>query len=244
MNTSFWLVASLACAQVAGTSGQPAANPAHGDIGKSPPLRPAASRIADVTVYQGQALVTREVSIPEGEGNFELVVAPLPPQTIENSLYTEGADGLRILSTRFRSRAVTEDTRQEVRAKEELIKKLTADAQKLKSEIAVQEQDLQYIQKLEGFTGTMLTGLTRQGRLDSEAILSLSKFIMDRRATKAATASDLNQRLKANSEAAEFARKQLAELSAGQGRIERDAVHRREQVATGRGHGAPWLHGQ
>ena len=111
-----------------------------------------------------------------------------------------------------------------MRAKEELIKKLSADAEKLKNEIAVQEQDLQYLQKLEGFTGTMLTGLTRQGRLDSEAILSLSKFIMDRRAAKATSETDLRQRLLANTEAAEFARKQLAELSAGPGRIERDAV--------------------
>ncbi len=216
MNTSFWLVAGLICAQVGRAPSQPAVN--------SPPLRTASSRIADVTVYQGQALVTREVSVPEGEGNVELLVAPLPPQTIENSLYTEGADGLRVLSTRFRSRVVTDDTRQKVRVKEELIKKLTVEAQKLKNEIAVQEQDLQYLQKLEGFTGATMTALTRQGRLDSEAILSLSKFIMDRRAIKATSETDLNQRLKANTEASELAKKQLAELSAGPGRTERDAV--------------------
>ena len=131
-----------------------------------------------------------------------------------------------------------------MRAKEELIKKLSADAEKLKNEIAVQEQDLQYLQKLEGFTGTTLTGLTGQGRLDSEAILSLSKFIMDRRAAKATSETDLRQRLQANTEAAEFARKQLAELSAGPGRIERDAVIVVQQVPTGRGHGPPWLPGQ
>ena len=111
-----------------------------------------------------------------------------------------------------------------MRAKEELIKKLSADAEKLKSEVSVHEQDLQYLQKLEGFTGTTLTALTREGRLDSEAILSLSKFIMDRRAAKATSETDLRQRLQANKEAAELARKQLAELSAGSGRTERDAV--------------------
>ena len=124
----------------------------------------------------------------------------------------------------IRTRAVKDDTRQEVRAKEELIKKLSADAQKLQNEIDVQEQDLQYLQKLEGFTGATLTGLTKQGRLDSEAILSLSKFIMESRGAKSTSETDLRQRLQANTEAAEFARKQLAELSAGPGRIERDAV--------------------
>ena len=46
-----------------------------------PPPRPVTSRITDVTVYQGQALVTREVSVPEGDGTFELVVTPMPAQT-------------------------------------------------------------------------------------------------------------------------------------------------------------------
>src|ERR1700710_400210 len=83
----------------------------------------AASRIVSVTVYQGTALVTREVDVPAGQGLVEVVVSPLPPQTIDSSLYTESGDGLRILSTRYRTRAVKEDTRAEVRAVQEQIKK-------------------------------------------------------------------------------------------------------------------------
>ena len=125
-----------------------------------------------MTVYQGQALMTREVSVPEGEGNVELIVTPLSPQTVDNSLYTEGADGLRVLSTRFRTRAVKEDTRQEVRAQQDLLKMHSADAQKIQNKIAVDEQDLQYLQKLEGFTGATLTSLTRQGRLKTSSSTS------------------------------------------------------------------------
>ena len=227
MTASFWLVAALACAQVGQTAEPAPANPAQ-DVSKHvesvPRPRPAASKITAVTVYQGQALVTREVSVPEGDGTVELVVTPLPAQTVDSSLYTEGTDGLRVLSTRFRTRAVKDDTRQEVRAKEELLKKLQADAQRLQKEIAVQEQDLQYLQKLEGFTGTALTGLTEKGRLDSEAILTLSKFVMENRGAKTKAETDLRQQLQANTEAAEFARRQLAELSAGSSRVERDAV--------------------
>ena len=54
----------------------------------------------------------------------------------------------------FRTRAVKNDTRQEVRAKEEQLKKLQAEIQRLQKEIAVQGEDLKYLQKLEGFTGT------------------------------------------------------------------------------------------
>jgi Domain of unknown function (DUF4139)/N-terminal domain of unknown function (DUF4140) len=184
----------------------------------------AASQITDVTVYQGQALVIREVSVPAGEDSVELVVTPLPAQTVDSSLYTEGADGLQVLSTRFRTRAVQNDTRREVRAKEELIKKLEVDAQRLQKQIAVEQEDLAYIQKLGGFTTTALTGLTEKGRLDSEAIVTLSRFLMESRGAKAKNETELRVQLQANADAAEFARRQLADLSAGTSRVERDAV--------------------
>src|SRR5262245_5011457 len=116
MTAPFWLVAGLACAQL-GPPVEPApANSvqnARAQIENVPPPRPAPSQITAVTVYQGQALVTREVSVPEGDGTVELVVTPLPAQVVDSSLHTEGADGLRVLSTRFRSRAVKDDTRRE-----------------------------------------------------------------------------------------------------------------------------------
>jgi len=227
MTASIWLVAGLACAQLGGMVRTPPANfeenpqmPAE-DV---PAPRPAASKIVAVTVYQGQALVTREVGVPEGEGIVELVVTPLPAATMDNSLYTEGGEGLRVLSTRFRTRAVKEDTRREVRAKEESIKELGLEAQRLQSEIAARGKDLQYLDKLEGFTGSTLQTLTDKGRLDGEAILTLSRFVMDSRGAKSKAEIDLRQALQANTEAAEFARRQLAELSNGASRVERDAV--------------------
>ena len=78
--------------------------------------------------------------------------------------------------------------------------------------------------KLEGFTGNTLAALTEQGRLDSAGIITLSKFIMENRGVKSKTETELRKQLQANTEAAEFAKRQLAELSAGASRIERDAV--------------------
>ena len=72
------------------------------------PPRTAPSRISQVTVYQNTALVTREVEVPAGTGTLELVVTPLPPTTVNNSLYSEGTDGVLVLATRFRTRAIQE----------------------------------------------------------------------------------------------------------------------------------------
>src|SRR5204863_9912509 len=91
----------------------------------------APSRITAVTVYQGSALVTREVQIPAGAGSMEVIVSPLPAQTLDSSLYSEGSADIRILTTRFRTRASKEDAREEVRAKERQIKSLQQDAEKL-----------------------------------------------------------------------------------------------------------------
>jgi hypothetical protein len=177
-----------------------------------------------VTVYQANALVTREVDVPEGRGLVEIVVTPLPPQTVDSSLYSEGTDGVRVLSTRFRSRAVKEDTRKEVRAKEAQIRTLKHEAARLTKEIQVAEQNLQLLTKLEAFTGATMQQLAEKGLLNSEATLALAKFVMVTRADKSAAQVVLQQNLQANTEATEFASRELAELTAGSSRTERDAV--------------------
>src|SRR4051795_146516 len=77
--------------------------------------RLATSRIDKVTVYPTNALVTREVEVPAGAGLIELIVAPMPDQIVPSTMYSEGGDGLRVLTTRFSTRQVMEDTSEERR---------------------------------------------------------------------------------------------------------------------------------
>ncbi len=217
MTPTFLLAAGLLCAQVG-------ANPAPPPPEDVPAPRPAPSKIVAATVYRGQALVTREVAVPEAEGSIELVVTPLPPTTVDGSLYAEGAEGIRILSTRFRSRVVREDSRRVVREVEESIRKLGAEVKGLVDELEIRGLDLRYLQKLESFTGTTLNGLTEKARLDSEAVVDLSKFIMETRSEKSKAETDLRLRIAANAEATAFAKRRLGEIAGGSNRIERDAV--------------------
>src|SRR5262245_33887554 len=75
----------------------------------------APSKVTSVVVYQNTALVTREVTVPDAAGQHEVIVTPMPAATLASSLYAEGNDGLRVLSARFRTRAIAEDTREDVR---------------------------------------------------------------------------------------------------------------------------------
>ncbi len=238
MTARKWLVVGLlfastasSRAQFGGGGGTPAnpANPADVPAPKPPAEdvpapKPATSRVVAVTLYQTNALVTREVAVPEGKGAVEVVVTPLPPQTIEGSLSTEGPEGFRVLSTRYRTRAVKEDTREEVRSKQNELKTLEAEAASIRSALGVREEDLKFLAKLEAFTGSTMTTLTDKGKLDGEATIEVAKYVMETRASTSEGRVKLEDQARTNAESIAFVQRQLAELSAGSGRTEIDAV--------------------
>ena len=195
----------------------------------------AESRLVAVTVYQGTALVTREVDVPGGAGTIDLVVSPLPPETIDSSLYTEAAPPIRVLSTRYRTRAVREDTREEVRRREREIEQLNQEEQRLRSQTEVAEKDLHLLEKLEGFTAATLLQLTETGALDAESTIALADHIMSKRSEIAERQVDLRRQIEASNEALRFARRELEGLSAGSSREERDAVITRRRPRRLRG---------
>lgn len=182
------------------------------------------SRISQVTVYQSNALVTREVSVPEGQGTLELVVAPLPPQTIDGSLYSEGSDGIRILSTRYRQRPVREDVREEVRKLQAQLKEMAQARQNIESRSRVAEQTLEMLTKLEASLAAELKHLTEKSLPSADNTIKMAKYLMESRATTTTELTKLKQDLQANQEQQEFLQRQLNEKAAGTSRVERDAV--------------------
>lgn len=184
----------------------------------------AESKIVGVTVYEGTALVTRQVQVKEGKGLVELVVSPLPPQTIDSSLFTESSDGIRVLTTRYRTRAVAEDTRGEVRSREEQIHKLTDKNQELQKQLEVIGQDIGLLTKLENFTAATLQQLTDKGQLNADNTIKLANFMMERRAADGQQQVTVQQEIAANQAQIEFLQRQISELAAGTSRTEREAV--------------------
>jgi hypothetical protein len=184
----------------------------------------AASRIVKVTVYPSNALVTREVSIPEGEGPVEVVVPNLPPQTVDSSLYSEGTDGLRVLSTRYRTRPVKEDTREEVRKAEDELKKLALAQEKLKGEIKSIDENLKMIGKLENFTSVTTVHSTEKATLNSENVIALAKYVMEQRVEKGKELVAIQQQLQHNQEQIDFLKRQMKELTPATVKTERDAI--------------------
>lgn len=184
----------------------------------------AVSRIMSVTVYRTNALVTREVDVPEGIGMFELEVKHLPPTLQEASLYSEAVNGTRILATRSRTRVVAEDTREEVRKLQAKLKELQQLDERLQSEITTLEQNVQTIGKLESFTAATLQQVTDKGLLNSEATIKLAEFIMNTRKQKATELVTIQQQKASNHDQIEFTQRQLREVATRGGKAEIDAV--------------------
>jgi uncharacterized protein (TIGR02231 family) len=185
----------------------------------------ATSRVRAVTVYPNGALVTREVDVPEGAGTVELTVTPLPPATVNSSLYTEGSDGIRVLATRFRSRPILEDTREDVRKLQEELKQLQQAQEKAEADVKAAQANLQLLSKLEGFTSVQTMQSAEKGALNGDAAIALSKHIMDNRVDRAKDLVGLQQQQQALQEKADFVRRKLNELAPTPARTEEfDAV--------------------
>ncbi|HEY7308457.1 MAG TPA: mucoidy inhibitor MuiA family protein [Gemmataceae bacterium] len=206
--------------RAAGARGDDNPEPAKADA----PPKIAASRITHVTVYPDSALVTREVEVPAGAGTIELVVSPLPERTVNSSLYSESAEGIRVLTTRFRTRPVKENTREEVRKLEDEVKKLQTNTRKIQADMEACKQNMGLLGKLENFTTVSTQHATEKGKLDSEATIALAKYLMDGRGEKTKEMVGLQQQLENNAEQLEFVQRKLREMSAGTSKTERDAV--------------------
>jgi hypothetical protein len=184
----------------------------------------AFSKITAVTVYPNSALVTREVDVPAGTGTIELVVTPLPQRTVNSSLYSEGGDGIRVLTTRFRSRPVEEDTREEVRKIQDEARKLGQAAQRIQADMKACQENMAFIAKVEGFTAGSTAQATEKGKLDSTETINLAKFIMEGRAEKNKEQVAFQQQLEDNKERLEFLARKLRDMTAGSVKVEEDAV--------------------
>ncbi len=143
---------------------------------------------------------------------------------MNSTLYSEGTDGIRILTTRFRTRAIKEDAREEVRKLEAQIKSLAAELQKLEADAKTIESNQQLVSKLETFTSAVTTSATEKAHLNSEATIALAKYLMSTRTELSKELVTIHQRQQSIKEQSDFANRQLQELAGHAVKTERDAV--------------------
>jgi hypothetical protein len=182
------------------------------------------SKVTAVTVYQNTALITREAAAPDAIGLHEIVLNPLPVGCVQSSLYAEGSDGIRVLTVRYRTRAISEDNREEVRKLEAKIKEAQKKLVVIQADQKALDENTKFLAKLEGFTAATLNSLTEKGQLDSEKTIALVTFIQNTRTKASKELVAMTQQMEVIQEDMAFTQRLLSEKAGRVSRTERDAL--------------------
>jgi len=140
-------------------------------------------KVDEVTVYRGQALVTRLVEVPGPAGLREVVVTELPERINPGSIYAESADGVEVRSVRYRIRPVERDVREEVRKLDQEIREVQDQIQGLTEQEKVFANQTSYLDKLEQFTAPTAHVELTKGVLNAETLKALTAFMFETRGT-------------------------------------------------------------
>jgi hypothetical protein len=186
--------------------------------------------IDEVTVYRGQALVTRVIDLREvpaghagGDNLRELIVTDLPAAVVPGSVFAE-ADAADVRSVRFRSRPVQEDIREEVRELNAELERVADDVKIVERKQKLVREQLAYLDKLESFTAVTATRELSEGVLDAEELKGMTVFTFEQRERLANRELELASQAEELREQRELLQRERAELASGSSKTVREAV--------------------
>ncbi len=181
-------------------------------------------RVTHVTLYRGQALVTREINVEGDAGSHEIVVGNLPEQITPASLFAEGNEQVEVRAVRFRSRAVGEQPREEIRRLDEELAELEQQRDLVQKQPQLLAQQTRYLDQLEKFVAVTANIELSRGVLDAEALERISKFSFEHRERIARKEVELKQQMQELNKQIGLVQRKRAELTQGAARTEREAV--------------------
>lgn len=179
--------------------------------------------ISDVTVYRGQALVTRKVDLPAAAGLREVLVTDLPEQVVPASLFAESGAGVEVRSVRYRVRPVLQDVNDEVRKLDERIRDLEDRFAAAARRAELLAEHKAYLAKLEGFVAPAATAELTKGVLNAETLKALTEHLLSQRRQAAEEDLKLGLERRDLGQQKEPAARERAQL-AGSSRTVREAV--------------------
>lgn len=181
-------------------------------------------KIMQVRVYQGQALVTREVGFEAKAGPQEVLVTDLPDQIVPDSLYAAGGEKVAIRAVRFRMTATTQEPRPEVRALDEQIKQRQQDQKRAASDLSVLESRDKFLDGVEKFATTVGDEELRKGSLKPGTIQDTARFVFTEREQIAKKRLALEAEQQEAQEALALLERQRAQLAGSLSQNIREAV--------------------
>jgi len=190
-------------------------------------------KIEEVTVYRGQALVTRIVEVPGAPGLKEIVVTDLPERVQPQSLYAEAAEGVEVRSVLYRERPVSDDVRADVRKLDDDIRALGDQIMTNRQSTAVVSQQRDYLTKLEAFTAPTTNVELTKGVLNADTLKTLTNYIFEQRKNLSDQDLKLALELRGLTEKMSLAQRTRDQVAARSAKTVREAVIFVNQKAAG-----------
>ena len=181
-------------------------------------------RLTEVTVYQGQALVTREIDIDSAEGLLEIVVTGLPESVLAGSLFAEPEGEVQVRSVRYRARPIEADVREEVRELDQLIQEVSDKLSAIVEERTVLNERKAYLDKLKEFSAVTSQTELKNGVLNAETIKDLTEFVFSERDEISQRELELAQDERAQNREMELLKRKRDTIAQGSARTVREAV--------------------
>ncbi len=183
-----------------------------------------AGAIDAVTVFRGQALVTRRIPSGSATGLREFVVTNLPEMVVPASLYAEGGAGVEIRSVSYRIRPVAADTRDSVRQIEEQMRAAQDLVEASRANQRYLDWKRQYLDNLEKYvTGTAVVENAR-GVLNAETLTRLTEYLAEARRQHTEDGLKLAQALRGQEERVALLQRELATMTSKTSRTVREAL--------------------
>ncbi|MGA2622110.1 MAG: DUF4139 domain-containing protein [Thermoguttaceae bacterium] len=181
-------------------------------------------RVTHVTLYRGQALVTRTIPVAGAKGAQEIVVGQLPEQVVADSLFAEGGTGVEVRAVRCRTRAVGQEPRAEVRKLDDEIEQTSEKLRVNKRGQEVLARETAYLDHLETFTATTAKSDLARGVLDADALQKVSLFSFTQRKAASDQSLALEKEAKALESQLSLLQRRRSEVTEGAMRTTREAV--------------------
>ncbi|MBY0308545.1 MAG: mucoidy inhibitor MuiA family protein, partial [Phycisphaerales bacterium] len=178
-----------------------------------------------VTVYRGQALVTRVIDLGKpGGGLREIVVTDLPPAMSAESLYAEAAPGVEVRSVRYRQRAMPQDSREDVRRLESEVRSLADQLETVRGKIKQTEWQRAYLDKVENFVAGTAVVENAKGVLNADTMTKMTEHLVAQRTRANDEARRLSLEARDLEEQLALRQRNLAQLNARGNRTAREAA--------------------
>jgi hypothetical protein len=176
-----------------------------------------------VTVYRGQALVSRLVDVPGPAGLKEVTVTGLPDQILPGSLYAESADGAEVQSVNYSAHPAETDVRANVKEFDDKIRDLQDKLTGQQQRRTLLDSQRDTLAKVNAFTTTTSTTDLNRGVLVPKALQDMVQFDFEQRERILKDQLALDKDIRDLNEQIQTLQRQRAQVATSSSKIAREA---------------------